>query len=456
MRRSDFFAAALLAGGLALPVCAQTETAAPVPAPLPAPSVIKTTTIQVEDKSALEWKFFKAQDDNQNQDLAGVLLSEADNWLARNPSAQSADEVLFFKAEQQLKLKNYEAAVTTLLRHVFEYPDSSLDFKVKSTLNSTLDRRIERKLRQPLLDLLRGVDSSAPKQSRMADFLTKTSAVAGEQFYDALMAEYADFSLRNPAYEKADALLLSKAAMNTAKGNYLGAILEYERVLAVYPLSDLRALAKRMAGDVYAANMKDNNKAIESYQYVVDHFADSPEAGTAYVQMAKLAEVEKQYDLAVDVYEKIAKLYDGKEAAYAALTSEARILHEKLNRHQDAINVLMRAADKFKEDKTVSDPAKKDDKAVSALKQAASISRKELRDFEQEIKIYTRIVAEHPDSVDAPAMQFEIGKVYEKDILDADKAIAAYQQVIDRYPGNSASSTAADKVKTLKKQQEAK
>jgi TolA-binding protein len=460
MRCADFLAAALLSCGMAAAACAQTDSSAAqpqspaaAPAALSAPSVIKTETVQVEDRSSLEWKFFQAQNENPDQQLAGVLLSEAESWLAANPAAPHADEMLFFKAEQQIKLKNYDAAVTTLLRHVFEYPDSSLDFKAKNTLSSLLDKHVERKLRQPLLDMIRGVDSSEAKQARMADFLTKTSAIAGEQFYGPLMEEYADFFLRYPNYEKNDALLLSKAAMNTAKGNYLGAILEYERILAVYPLSDLRPLAKRMTGDVYSNNIGDNNKAIESYQYVVDHFADSSEAGTAYVQMAHLAEVEKQYDLAVDVYEKIAKLYDGKQAAYDALTSEARILHEKLQRNQDAINVLMRVADKFKDDTTVTDPARKDDKAVTALKQAAQIARKELRDFAQEIKIYGRIVAEHPDSVDAPAMLLESGKVYEKDLLDVDNAMKVYQQVIDRYPGNSASSTAASRLKSLKKQQ---
>ncbi|MDD2773340.1 MAG: tetratricopeptide repeat protein [Elusimicrobiales bacterium] len=387
-----------------------------------------------------EWKFYSEQDEKPDADLSAALLADIDSWLRRNEDKPNSDAALFFKAQQQLNMEDYKGAVVTLLRHIYEYPDSSLNFKAKSLFNTTIDKRMDRKLRQPLMDMARLADAAKPKTERVAEFLKKISDIGGDSLFAPLLAEYGDFFARYPDYKGADELLVSKGALYGKKELYLGAVLAYERLLAVYPESPLRATAKRLVGDVYSVNLKNNPKAIEAYQYVVDHFASSPEAGTAYAHMAKLSEAERQYDLAVDVYEKIAKLYDGQDASAAALLSEARVLRENLKRPQDAVNVLLRVADKYKGDQ----------KEIDALKQAAQICRKDLRDFEQEIKMYSRIVADAPDSVDAPAMLYESAKVYDKDLLNPDKAVETYQQVVDRYPGNSIAKSAAGRIQSLK------
>ncbi|MFA5160772.1 MAG: tetratricopeptide repeat protein [Elusimicrobiales bacterium] len=393
-----------------------------------------------EETAAREWKFLNEQADNPSPELAAALLEDTDAWLSANGGREQAAAALIFKAEQQIKLERYKAAVATLAHHVYEFPESSLNFKAKALFNSLLDKRVDRRLRQPLLDALRGVNPSDSQTARLAKFLTDMSDIGGAEFYEPLLGEYEDFMARNPGYPKMDELLMSRAALRIRKGLYLGAVYDYERILAVYPESALLAKAKRLAGDVYYTSLKNNGRALECYQYVVDHFATSDEAGTAYNQMAKISEGDKQYELAVDVYEKIARLYEGKDTASDAMFAEANILFEKLKRPQDAVNVLVRVADKLK-----------GPKGFDALMRAAAISHKDLRDYDQEIKLRERIVSEYPDNADTPSVLFDAGMVYEKNLLNPDKAVEIYQQVADRYAGNSAAKSAGSRLKSLRK-----
>lgn len=57
-----------------------------------------------------------------------------------------------------------------------------------------------------------------------------------------------------------------------------------------------------------------------------------------------------------------------------------------------------------------------------------------MQNFPLAIELYTRVIAEHPKSLQAETAAFLIGTTYNNDLRDYEKAIPAYRDFLSRYP----------------------
>ncbi|HBA61452.1 MAG TPA: hypothetical protein DCZ92_11685 [Elusimicrobia bacterium] len=389
---------------------------------------------------AVEWEFLKANSESKDDDVAAAVLPQLSEWLKAYPESEYSEEAMLLKANLQLRLGDYRAAVVTLIRHTQEYPGSTLNEAALQQLNITIDKKLNKKVKGPLNDIAKA-PASGDKAAALAAFVGRLADQFGEEFYAPVLEEFSAFSVRFPAYPGRDALQLSLGNLYARKGEYMLARLSYEKLIQVYPSSKYLVRAKRALGDVLANNLKDYLTAIKVYHDITVNFPGTDEAWAAYLQLPRLTEKQKQYARAVDVYEKIIALYPDTPEARDAYKSAARVLREDIKNPAKAVEVLNRLADKYK-----------DEKVIDELYLAAEIARKDLRDIEIEVKMYDRITAEYPDTEDAPKALMAAGQSLEK-VKDLEKAKEYYQKIIDTYPEDSLAKKARKYITALTPQQ---
>ena len=399
------------------------ENAEPQDRPLSAPANIGAKAAAPAGIMETEWKYLKAYGDDKDEDVAAAMLVQLTDWLRLYSDSEYADEAQLLKARLHLRLGDYKSAIVDLLKHTQEYPNSKFNADVKKLLNETIDKKMDKKTKPVLIEIAASPET-ADKSQRLALFLEKLSDKAGDTFYGPAVAEFREFFNRFPLYAGRDGLQLVLGNLHSKKEEYLSARLAYERLIQVYPDSKFRVRAKKLLGDVLANNIKDYNAAIKIYQGIT---ADSPgtgEAWASYKQLARLSERQKQYPLAVEIYERIIALYpDEKMEVYNAFISEARILREELSKPKEAVEVLNRLAAQYK-----------GAKAIEALYLAAEIARKDMKDLDTEIQMYDKIAADY--QAEAPKALFAAGQACEKN-KSFDKAREYYDTVVQKYPDDS-------------------
>jgi TolA-binding protein len=411
-------------------VSAQQETAAAPETGVSAPAAAPAGPTEAE------WKFIKIGGENKSEDIVAATLPELGEWLGLHADSEYAAEAQLLKANIHLRLGDYKSAIVDLLKHLQEYPASGSNASARKLFGETIAKKLSDK-NIKILNETAKVPEVTDKAERLAFALSKLAERAGTDFYEPLVLEFRGFFSRFPAYSGRDWLQMVLGDLHMRNGEYLAARLAYEKVVHVYPGSQLLVKAKRALGDVLANDLKEYDAAIIVYQDVAASYPGTEEAWVAYGQLAKLTERQKKYGLAVEVHEKIISLYPDKDAAYDSFVAEARILREELSKFPEAIAVLGRLADKYK-----------GEKAIEALYLAAKIARKDIKDLPAEVKIYDRIAGEYAQDPEAPKAIFAAAEAYES-ARDFDKAREYYGKVSDKYPQDSLSSKAQKRVNVI-------
>lgn len=413
----------------------------------PAPAVIAPEIAPVSGErkaapavglAAMEWGFLKNYGETADEDVIEVMLPQLSAWLKLYPDNEVSDKALLLKAKFNLKLGDHKAAILSLIRLMQEYPGSESLLEAEKLLSITADKKLSKKEKVVLLEIAKA-SQNPDKAQRLAFFIEEMAAKFGESFYEPLVAEFMEFFSRFPAYPAQDALQLSLGKLYSQKKEYVQAGLAYEKLIYMYPESSLIATVKKLLGDVLAENIKDYAAAIKVYRDIAAKFPGTPEAWAAYQQLPRLAERQKQYSLAVEVYESIIALYPDKPEARSAFKAEARILREELAQPAEAIAVLNRLADKYK-----------DDSAVLELYLAAEIARKDLKDLDAEIKIYDRIVVDYAGGKEAAKALLTAGEAFGKN-KNNDKAKEYYEKILSDYPGDPLAKKAQKYIEALLK-----
>ncbi|MBI5743666.1 MAG: tetratricopeptide repeat protein [Elusimicrobia bacterium] len=396
----------------------------------------KAAAVPAGSVPELELNFIKAAAADKDDDVQAMALAQAEDWLKVYPALPRSGEALQLEAGLHYKLGDYKSALVALLRHFREYPGDASAFAAKKLFTEILDKKADKKLR-PALTVMAGEAQGSSKEEGLADLLQKLSAQAGDVFYDALVAEYRGFFLRFPAYSRDEALRLALADLHAKKEEYLAARVAYDKVIAMYPAGQLAPKAKLALAGTLTENLKDHDRAIQVYLDIVDSYPGTPEAWSAYLRLPALAEKRDKYQLAVETYERIILLYPDKEEAFKAFQAEARVLREELKKPAEAIAVLNRLADKYK-----------DARGIDALLLAAEIYRKDLKDAAGEIKTYDRIAADYASDPQAPKALLAAGEVYEK-TKDLEKARKYYEDVTQKYAEDASAKKAQKRLDGL-------
>ncbi len=426
------------------------------PAPDAAESVLapKKTAVKVESSRApavqtvalgnslpLNIKFMKAYAEKADKETAAAIVSDCSSAM-RLCSGNDCPEILFVKARMQARSGDDRGAIVSLMRGVYEYPDASVTLEAKGELRARIDK-MSRKFR-PVLDGISGAVSGKDAEGRLVVFLSTMTKMAGDEFFSPLRDEYMDWLARFPSSPNADEVQLRLGDLYSFHEDFQAAVMAYEKVGEVYPASQLRPLSMLRKADVLAVNIRDAKKAVAAYQDLVKAYDSAPEADKAYERLALLAEEEKMYQLAVDVYSKLAVRRAGTPQSCSYLSEKARLLRERVKEPGQAIAVLDEIAS-----------ACKGDKAIAAYQLASRIAAKDMKDSAKQTAYLKKIADEYATSPAAPQALYEAGRVCE-DNKDLDGALEFYRKVVGAYGGDSNAVASQKRIDAINKKKAAR
>jgi TolA-binding protein len=380
-----------------------------------------------------EWSFLKEAGSSTDEDTLRLVLPELDDWLDHYPSSPAAPEAQLLKARIHEELGCHRFALVDLLKYFQLYPGDSGGTEARKLFEEILARKGDKRTRAALEDASSAPATAAP-DFNLAGLLKKLSERAGEAYYKPLLREYRYFFDRFPDYPGNDVLRMSLASLDELNGRFLAASLVYEEMTKLYPSSPLMAAAKLALADTLSYKLKEYDRAIEVYEDIAASFPGTGEAWASYQRLPELAKKMKKYDLAVRTYERIIALYPQKPEAYKAYLSEARVLRDELDKYREAVDVLARLADNYK-----------DGRGLDALELAAKIYRKDLKDPDGEVKMYDRIASDYSASPEAPRALYQAGELFYEQ-RNAEKANWYFHKIMDLYPGSGEFRKAAGRV----------
>ncbi len=419
------------------------------PAPKEEPSPLRKALEEAEARGpaltvdkiagpAEEYAFAKAASEDADSDVAEAAMADLELFVRRYPESPLAPEAMLQLAALRQKKGDWQPALTTLLRLLYEYPTTKIGLRAKSDYLSLVDKKASRKQRQLLADLVK-LPESGDKADRLAYVWRKLVDDAPDALYEPVAAEIRDFSVRFPTHKDGDRLQAQLARLHSVNGKPAAAMLACRKLLALYPDSALRSKAQMFVGDLYAQELRDPKKAIDAYQELVSQYPTSPEVLPSLQKSAALFEDKlKQYDLAIEMHEKVVAGFPKTAASLAALKSTAKLQRDRLSKPADAIKTLTRLSSMHG-----------GQDGVDALLSAADYSRRDLKDMARQAELLRKVADDYAAAKEAPQALFDSASVYETDLKDSAKALELFKEVETKFPSHKLAKKAADRAAKL-------
>jgi TolA-binding protein len=412
------------------------------PAPKKAPAAMPAPPPSAEQREKAELAFLQATFQTAAPDILPSLAEQVDAYLWEFREGADADQAQYLYAQIDEKQGDLAAAAVGLLKLLYEYPQTELKMNAKKRLVEIVDKKLGKKLLPAIMEIAKGPAEGLDRPQRYAALLRALVNLKEPALYQPLILEFREFLRRYPNDPVSGETSYLRGQLHFQNANYPMAILINEKILAVQKEGPLAAKAQTAIADTYATAMKDYNKAVEAYQAVTKKFAAYPEAGDAYVKMARIFDENlKQPDLALETLDKIVAGYPNTDAAYKAYMETARIQKDKNNDFGKAVAALQGAAKMFKGE----------ERAATALKQAAAIAADNLKDDTLQAQSLQEVAANCPQCKAAPGALWEAGQVYEKKLQNPSQALKVYQQLVKAYPTYSGIKDVNKRIKALNK-----
>ncbi|MBI3553842.1 MAG: tetratricopeptide repeat protein [Elusimicrobia bacterium] len=399
----------------------------------------KAKVLTAAESLAAEWKFLGDEAQSADGEIQDGAVEHLKVFVDKRLEAPMRPDALYLLAGLRQKRGDVKGGLVDLLRLVYEYPESKHAMKAKSDFLDGAGRKFSRRLKAAEEELVK-TPKSEDKAERLALLCEKLGGSMEDSLYEASVEEIHRFETRFADYAGADKVEFSLAGLHAAGGRSVMALVAYQKLLAVRPDSALRPKAQFAVGAVYADSLKDYKKAIEAFSEVVEKYPGSPEVLASLQRSSQLySDRLKQYQLAVEVDEKIVKLFPKTDGALAALKDAAKLQRERLKAPGDAIKTDQRLAAMF--------PTA----GVDALREAAAIARKDLKDYKQEVEIRRAIAKSYASAKEAPEELYAAAEVCEDDLKDNEQALSLYKELGTSFPGTKQAKKAAERLAKLDK-----
>ncbi len=369
-----------------------------------------------------EFAFAKAAAEDADGKVQEAAMEELAVFVRRHPASEQAPEAMLLLAGLKQKQGDWQPATASLLRLLYEYPDTKVGLRAKSDFLTVIDKKASRKHR-PILNALVKLPETADKADRLSALWQRIAEQAPDALYEPVAAEIRDFTVRFPGHKDGDKLQAALARLHAANDKPAVALLSWRKLLALYPESASRSVAQMAIGDLYAGSLRDPKKAIDAYQELVEKYPKAREVQAALESSARLFDdTLRQYALAVEMHERIVKLFPKTPASLKALKSIARLQRDRLSASDDAIKTLMRLS-----------AMHGGQDGVDALLQAAEYARRDLKDFPRQAELLRMVSDDYAVAKEAPQALYDAAGVYEDALKDSAKAIELYKAVGSKF-----------------------
>ena len=382
--------------------------------------------------------FAKAAAEDFDGKVQEAAMEELAVFVRRHPVSEQAPEAMLLLAGLKQKNGDWQPAATSLLRLLYEYPDTKIGLRAKSDFLTLIDKKASRKHRPILNDLVK-LPETSDRADRLSALWRKVAELAPDALYEPVAAEIRDFTVRFPSHKDGDRLQSALARLHAANDKPAAALLSWRKLLVLYPESASRSAAQMAIADLYADSLRDPKKAIDAYQELIEMYPKAPEVQAALENSARLFDDKlHQYALAVEMHERIVKMFPKTPASLKSLKSIAKLQRDRLGSCEDAVKTLLRLS-----------AMHGGQDGIDALLQAADFARRDLKDYPRQAEILRKISNDYTGAKEAPQALYDAAGVYEDTIKDNAKAIELYKEVSIKFPSHKLAQRGADRAVKL-------
>lgn len=388
-----------------------------------------------------ELNAFPVENTREHRAFAQSLATDLDGWIRRNPTNAAVQDALLMQARLYLRAQKPGAAVVALFKLRREFPTVSAQ-ALKPILTEAVQQGLDKDSQTKAIQLFSSALPTAETAAtaRQADALYQLSKLSGKTFYEPAQSAFENFFVQYPTYEKNNEVELWYGDLHRMNGNYLAAIFQYRKAGDLYEENTYKAASLRLAGDIYADNLKDTAAAMEMYSRVLHEFPNSSEIGIVYKHMAILDENNKQYESALINYDKAIEKLGTSLEAYEAYLGKAEVM-EKNKDYENAYQQFTRTGKLY---------AAFPQQAANAYEKAAEIAAKRLRDSARYTQSLEKVLLVYPSNPQAPKLMYELASSYEKQGKNT-QALASYKQLVLKYPADKYANKAQGRIAKLSK-----
>ena len=355
--------------------------------------------------------------------LSDTLLQDIGLFLNQYNHLPIAAEALFLKGRIQLGQGDEELAAISWLQVLYEYPRSETAIGAKQRLLILIEKDWDDHAKD--INAIINHKIKGKKAARLVSLIRQLYKIDDKKLDQALAQLQIQFLYRFPNYRYVDevqVLLAHNLATQSAKS---GAF-EFEKLLTLYPNSAYRAEALLATADLQLKPLKQYDKAVANYKNLIREYPRHKLVKNAYKNLALIQEKhQKDYAGAVQSLSKIIKLFPKDEMALWALQKTADLQESRLKDPKAAVYTLSKLAKMFPNHKKES---------IAALKDAAKIARKKLKDKDLYKQMQLQIVKEFSSSDAAPKALYALADFTEKKLDNRKDAQNYYLQLIRQYP----------------------
>lgn len=375
--------------------------------------------------SAAEFAFAKAAAEDSDNKVREAAAAELDVFVRRYPSDPLAPEAMLLLAGLRQASGDWQPAMASLLRLLYEYPDTKVGLRAKSDFLTLVDKKASRKHRPILADLVKLPDTS-DKADRLSALWRKVAEQAPDAIYEPVAAEMREFTVRFPDHKDGDKLQAALAKLHAANDKPAAAMLSWRKLLALFPDSALRPQAQMAVGDLWADSLRDPKKAIDAYQELVEKYPKAPEVQSALERSAQLFDDKlRQYALAVEMHERVVTLFPKTPGSLKALKAIAKLQRDRLGSPGDAVKTLTRLSSMHG-----------GQDGIDALLQAADYAKRDLKDPARQAELLRKVSDDYAGAKEAPQALYDAAEVYETALKDDKKALELYKEFGGKYPSH--------------------
>ncbi|MCF6208607.1 MAG: tetratricopeptide repeat protein [Ghiorsea sp.] len=355
--------------------------------------------------------------------LSETLLQDLGLFLNQYNHLPIAAEALFLKGRILLGQGEEEAAAIAWLQVLYEHPRSETAIGAKQRLFILIENDWDDHAKD--INAIIKHKVKGKKAARLVSLIRQLYKIEDKKLDKALAQLQIQFLYRFPNSRRADevqTLLAHNLATQSAKSGSF----EFEKLLTLYPNSAYRAEALLATADLQLKPLKQYDKAASNYKKLVREYPRHKLVKHAYKNLALIQEKhQKDYAGAVQNLSKIIKLFPKDEMSLWALQKMADLQESRLKDPKSAVYTLSKLAKMFPSHKKES---------IEALKDAAKIARKKLKDKDLYKQMQLQIVKEFSNSDAAPKALYALADFTEKKLDNRKDAQNYYLQLIRQYP----------------------
>jgi len=363
------------------------------------------------------------------------LLRDMNQFTLRYIALPETAEVFHLKGLVHQRSENYPAAALDWLLVQVIYPDSPFAIEASKQLKE-LNSDALKKQGVLLTNMTKNIATlSGDRDQRIAGFMQYLGKLGEADFAPAIMAESEAFLISNETFLKEDLVEHAIARQAMLIDNQI-AIYHFNRLLAFYPDSTLRADSLWSLGSLQRKGIKQFELAAKSFTKLLEQYPDSQEAKFAIESLAQMyADDMNDFPNALKTHQTIIAKYIDDPLVLRSLNSAALIYKNKTNEPAKAVDSYLKIADIFK-----------GGEALVALIKAEEIAAGSTRNWTQAIEINNRIITLVPTTEESAKALFANGDIAEKQLNDKEQAKKYYTDLVARHPSHPLAKNANDRL----------